>query len=51
MPKKIYVGNLPVKDGAKTVEIDKKTIKPIKGDRVVINHEEQYSVKKDGKKR
>ena len=48
MSKKIYVGNLPVKAEAKAKKAAKAKAEA-KG--VVINHEEQYSVKKDGKRK
>jgi len=47
MSKRIYVGNLPVKEDAKQREAAKKAAKAKGGKSVVINHEEQYSAKKD----
>jgi len=51
MSKKIYVGNLPVKDDAKVGGIAKKAAKMKDPKSVVINHEEQYSAKKDRKRK
>jgi len=51
MPKRIYVGNLPVKDDAAGKAASRKAGKIKDAKSVVINHEEQYSAKKDRKRK